>query len=392
MKLFRCDFCGNTIYFENVVCESCGHQLGYQPSENTMPSLEVQNAPEGAGNLVSLQPAGNNVWASTKNPAKTYVFCANAQHGACNWLVEYNPGADPFCKACRHNELVPPLDDPLNVERWQVIERAKKRLMYSLLQFGLPLLTRDEDPQHGLAFRFLAEAASQTPVMTGHENGIITLALSEADDAEREYRRQQFHEPYRTLLGHLRHEVGHHYWDLLVDTGGPEIDEFRKLFGDEREDYGEALKRHYAQGAPSDWQANFISAYATAHPWEDFAETWAHFLHVADTVEMASAFGVKVAPKVDQNHDMTGTIDFRPYRTANIGELIENWIPLASLMNNLNRAIGQPDPYPFILTPAVIEKLGYIQRLVFEAGQKPQVYVPPPLPSGASAPPPLPQN
>ena len=254
MKLFSCDHCGNTVYFENVECAQCGHRLGYAPEAHA---------------LVSLEPE-NGAWRAPHLPGRLYVFCANAEHGACNWLVPHDPGGDPYCTACRHNDVVPPLDSPENVRRFQVIERAKKRLFYSLLRLHLPLATRSQDASHGLGFRFLDESASAEPVTTGHASGVITIALTEADDAERESRRTQLGEPYRTLLGHFRHEVAHHYWDILVG-GTPHLDGFRLLFGDETADYAAALDRHYAQGAPPDWQEGFISAYATAHPWEDFA-------------------------------------------------------------------------------------------------------------------------
>ncbi len=266
MKLFRCDHCRNVLYFENTVCESCRHALGYWYETNM---------------LVSLEPDGNSFQAPAL-AGKRFVHCINAQRGACNWLVEYDPGGDPFCRACRHNGIIPPMDDPANLDHWQVIERAKKRLFYSLLRLRLPLATRNEDAGHGLSFEFLSEEAAAQPVMTGHESGLITLALKEADDAERERRRTAMKEPYRTLLGHFRHEVGHHYWDLLI-ADKPVLDEFRSLFGDERADYGAALQRHYEVGAPPNWQAMHISAYATSHPWEDWAETWAHFLHIIDT-------------------------------------------------------------------------------------------------------------
>jgi len=349
MKLFACDHCGHTIYFENVVCEQCGHALGYVADANAM---------------VSLEQGDNGAWHAPHLPERAFLYCANAEHAACNWLVDYNPGGDPFCTACRHNETIPPLDQPDALRQWQTIERAKKRLFYSLLRLNLPLATRNQDPQHGLSFRFLSEAAATTTVMTGHDNGIITIALAEADDAAREYRRTQLNEPYRTLLGHFRHEIGHHYWDLLVGPGGPMLDSFRALFGDERASYQEALDRHYAQGAPEGWQGRFISAYATMHPWEDFAETWAHYLHLVDTVEMASAFGVRTRPKVDQSGELTTSMDFSPYRTTHAQELIDHWVPLASLLNNLNRAVGQPDAYPFVLAPPVIEKLEFIRQVI----------------------------
>jgi hypothetical protein len=350
MKLFRCDHCGHTLYFENTVCESCGHRLGYVPEVNGLFSLEGDGAE----------------WIAPRLPGRRLAFCSNAEYGACNWLVDAGSD-DLYCRACRHNDLVPTVDDAQNLVRWQTIERAKKRLMYSLLQLHLPLATRNEDPVHGLSFRFLAEAVAPAPVMTGHESGVITLPLSEADDAEREYRRTLFHEPYHTLLGHFRHEIGHHYWDLLVANSAARQD-FLALFGDSTVNYDDALQRYYAGGAPVDWQQNYISSYATSHPWEDFAETFAHYLHLVDTTEMASAFGVRMRPRHDPREELTARIDFDPYRLDDIGALIDNWVPLASLINNLNRAVGQHDAYPFVLTPPIIEKLAFIQRLVKEAG------------------------
>ncbi|MEP7241857.1 MAG: putative zinc-binding metallopeptidase [Devosia sp.] len=351
MKLFRCDHCSNVVYFENTVCGQCGHALGYWHATNM---------------LVSLEPEADHFTAPVL-AGKSFVYCINSQHGACNWLVEYEPGGEPYCRACRHNGLVPPMNTPANVEHWQVIERAKKRLFYSLLRFRLPLATRNEDPIHGLRFEFLSDDAAEKPVMTGHEDGIITLALKEADDAERERRRTSMNEPDRTLLGHFRHEVGHYYWDLLID-GSPNLDEFRRLFGDERPDYGAAIQRHYEQGAPAGWQATHISAYATSHPWEDWAETWAHYLHIVDTTEMASAFGVRLAPRIDVSGELKTRIDFDPYRLVSIEELVSHWVPLSSLINNLNRAVGQHDAYPFVLSAAVVDKLAFIQQVVGEAG------------------------
>ncbi|WP_108397870.1 zinc-binding metallopeptidase family protein [Devosia submarina] len=347
MKLFVCDHCGNTIYFENALCERCGHQLGYIPEKNA---------------LVSLVCDGQT-WSSPAYPGENYVFCDNAKHAACNWLVSAEPGGNIFCAACRHNETIPALGHPLNLERWQTIERAKKRLFYSLLRLGLPLQTRIEDPEHGLSFRFLADEPEQGgAVMTGHENGIITIALVEADDAERESRRTSMGEPYRTLLGHFRHEIAHHYWDLLVEGKAP-LQRFRQLFGDETADYGQALQNHYANGAPVGWPQNFISAYATSHPWEDFAETFAHYLHITDTVEMAAAFGVQARPSTG-DRSLSVRVNFDPYTASDAQTLVNNWIPLASMLNNLNRAMGHPDAYPFVLSPAVVEKLGFIHELV----------------------------
>ena len=350
MKLFTCDHCGNTVYFENALCERCGHQLGYLPERNA---------------LVSLVEDGG-LWSTPAFPDDAYVFCENAHHGACNWLIRAEPGGDIYCAACRHNDTIPAIDDPSNLLRWQIIERAKKRLFYSLLRLRLPLETRNENPAHGLSFRFLADmSVAPGPVLTGHEGGIITIALAEADDAEREARRTRMGEPYRTLLGHFRHEIGHHYWDLLVDRQ-PAQDRFRALFGDERVDYGQALQAYYANGAALGWPQRHISAYATAHPWEDFAETFAHYLHITDTVEMAAAFGVRARPRAE-DASLAVHVDFDPYAQSNVQTIIDNWVPLASMLNNLNRAMGLPDAYPFILTPPVIDKLGFVHELVHDA-------------------------
>jgi hypothetical protein len=200
--------------------------------------------------------------------------------------------------------------------------------------------------------------------MTGHDNGVITIALVEADDAERERRRTSMGEPYRTLLGHFRHEVGHHYWDLLVRDGG-RLEACRAVFGDDREDYGEALQKHYARGGPPpDWQASYVSAYATMHAWEDFAETWAHYLHLVDTLEMAAAFGLGVSPPIDPSGEFGAEVTFDAYRVADVQTLVDTWLPLTFALNSVNRCMGANDLYPFVLSPKAIEKLGFIHELL----------------------------
>ena len=198
---------------------------------------------------------------------------------------------------------------------------------------------------------------------TGHDHGKITIALIEANDAEREKRRVAMGEPYRTLLGHFRHEVGHHYWDVLVRDGG-KLELCRAVFGDERQDYGEALKRHYDQGAPPGWQEHFVSRYATTHPWEDFAETWAHHLHIVDTLEMVQASGMSVRPLVDRTGDHTAAVNFDPYQAGSIEQIIGAWLPFVFAMNNVSRAMGEHDLYPFVIAPAVVQKLGFMHDLV----------------------------
>jgi hypothetical protein len=288
--------------------------------------------------------------------------------GACNWMVPAE-ATDDFCPACDLNRTIPDLSAPGNAERWRVLEAAKRRLVYALERLRLPLKSRKEDEERGLAFDFLADAGSGQPVMTGHDDGLITINIAEADSAERERRRVELGEPYRTLLGHLRHEVGHYYWDVLVRDGG-RLEAARAVFGDEREDYQQALKRHYEQGPPPDWQAAFVSAYATMHPWEDFAETWTHYLHMVDTLDTAGSFGLAVDPVVTSDPAVNAEIEFDPYRTRDVDRLIAAWLPLTVAVNSLNRSMGQPDLYPFALSPPAIEKLRFIHALV-RAGAEP---------------------
>jgi hypothetical protein len=332
-----------------VRCERCSLPLGYLSPTATLSALE----PEG------------KAWRALAFPGEVWRFCTNAERGACNWLVPNNM-PDAYCAACRHNRTIPELGVPGNEAAWRKLEHAKHRLFYSLLQLQLPLVTRAEDREHGLAFDFLADptnAGDHARVLTGHDNGLITLAVAEADDAERERRRVGMGEPYRTLLGHFRHEVGHYYWDRLVRDGG-RIEACRAMFGNEEKDYGQALRVHYDQGAPADWQDRFISAYASSHPWEDFAETWAHYLHIVDTLEMAGAFGLRLGPEGAEHRGLAARIDFDPYAAVDIGRIIAAWLPLTSALNNLNRCMGEPDLYPFVLSPTVINKLGFVHDLI----------------------------
>jgi hypothetical protein len=350
MRLFKCAVCGQLLHFENTQCVTCGHVLGYEPGQNRLLALEATGA-------------GDGEWHAVPEPDVAWRFCQNSTYGVCNWLVP--SGGDAFCLACRHNGIIPELSQPQNLANWQNIEGAKHRLFYTLLRLKLPLQTRAQNPE-GLIFNFLADSPSDAQkVMTGHDSGLITLAIAEADDVERERRRLAMGEPYRTLLGHFRHETGHYFWDRLVrDQNG--LDAFRAVFGDEQRDYQEALQLHYSQGAPADWQDHFVSSYATAHPWEDFAETWAHYLHIVDTMEMARAFNMHVEPRLDDSGALEARIDFNPYKIPSFQTIVDGWVPISFAMNSINRCMGQPDLYPFVLSPEVIGKLGFIHDLVRE--------------------------
>jgi hypothetical protein len=343
MKLFECQNCGHPLYFENTKCESCGLRLGYLPVREK---------------ISALQPDGE-LWSALAVPNERYRFCANAQYEVCNWLVPAT-SAEHYCAACRHNRTIPDLSVAGNQAHWRMIELAKHRLFYTLLKLRLPLATRAEDPE-GLAFDFIA-ADHSTPVMTGHATGLITINLAEADDAERERARNQMGEPYRTLLGHFRHEIAHYYWSQLIENSN-RLQEFRDLFGDEQQDYAAALQKHYAQGAPADWPTHFVTAYASSHPWEDFAETWAHYFHMVDTLETAHAFGLSMRPRVPSGADLATKIDFDPY-LAEMERIIEAWLPLTFAFNSINRSMGLTDLYPFVLSPTVIAKLTFVHNRI----------------------------
>jgi hypothetical protein len=236
-------------------------------------------------------------------------------------------------------------------------------LIYTIRQLRLPLVSKADDPARGLAFDFLADTADESrdaaKVMTGHLDGLITINTAEADPAERERRRTDMGEPFRTLPGHFRHEIGHYYWGVFFQKED-ELAAFRACFGDERLDYGGALAAYYANGAPPDWQRRFVTAYASAHPWEDWAETWAHYLHIIDTMQTASAFGLAPLKRMGSNQILTVRPDFDPYKTSDFDSLIENWLPLTYAVNSLNRTMGLPDLYPFVLSASALNKLRFV--------------------------------
>jgi len=352
MRSFACPACSGPIYFETRVCPHCRATLGYDPEIDAFRHLSDQATQ----------------WRGADGAAAEVVVCANNDdYQICNWLVE-SADSTHLCRACRHNRTIPDLTQPSVPERWGRIEAAKRRLFHTLLKLGLPLETKAEEQpgRQGLCFDFLydpqGEGSGQPQVMTGHDGGVITLNLIEADDAERERIRQAMGEPYRTLLGHFRHEVGHHFWSRLIDGDAAELERFRALFGDERIDYQQALANHYGDGANAVWTDAYVSYYATSHPWEDFAETWAHYLHIIDL--LATAEGVSLSLAVPKGDEATPVaVRFDPY-TASAATLAANMKPLAFSLNALNRSMGQKDLYPFNLSETVIAKLDYIAGLV----------------------------
>ena len=329
MKVFRCA-CGARVFFDNSACLSCQRELGFAPEASTLLTLDTAS---GKAELAGL----------------SYEKCSNyVENGVCNWLVLVD-SASGLCQACALNRVIPDLSQPDNRTLWLEVEKAKRRLIYSLSQLGLPLSSKRDDPARGLCFDIKADLGSDR-VLTGHDDGLITLNLNEADAAERERMRLAMKERYRTLLGHFRHEIGHYYWDRLVRDGGAS-EAFRQVFGDERSSYAEALKRHYAAVPDSNYAKRFISLYACSHPWEDFAETFAHYLHVVDTLETAQQFGFASTTAAPQDFEA----------------LMAEWFQLSVALNSLNRSMGLPDAYPFAITPPVKEKLRYVHELIHAA-------------------------
>jgi hypothetical protein len=356
--------CGRPVFFRNSVCLACRTPLGYEPHLRQLFPLE----------LVSDGTAGSEsgIWQVVSegvDPGR-YRRCANLDSPAgCNWLLAEEEAEDNprmMCIACRLNRTVPDLSVSENGVLWGRLEAAKRRVVSSLLALDLPVKSRvDQDPERGLAFDFLHSPAEGPRVLTGHDDGIITVNIEEADDSVRERVRQQLREPYRTILGHLRHEVGHYYWDRLV-AGSSWLDDFRTVFGDEREDYASAIARNYQDGPAPGWNQRHVSAYASVHPWEDWAETWAHYLHMVDTLDTALSFGLNVRKLELEIDPFDRNALYRPNDPGakRFLSFLNSWIELTAVLNELSRAMGQPDLYPFALPRPAVAKLHFIHLLV----------------------------
>ena len=348
MKIFQCTNCLSPIYFENIFCESCGYNLGYLSEQQAMIAAAAQNN----GHFITYDH-------------QRFQYCQNQPYGVCNWLVPQSSGVQ-FCDACKLNRTIPNLSNTHHYQAWKNIEQAKHSVIYNIQCLNLPLQSKEEAPDQGLAFEFLADSNNdpEKSVQTGHFEGTITINLDEADSVHRELTRKQMFEPYRTLIGHFRHELGHYYWTHLMGLTADSLVQFRELFGDERKDYGTALDEYYKSGINQNWREHFISSYATSHPWEDWAETWAHYLHIMDTLESAFAFGLTTDPQLHGVPTMSMKSEFNPYLQADFSAVIEAFLPLTFAINSINRSMGLSDIYPFTLSSTVIKKLNFIHYLV----------------------------
>ncbi|HEY2302682.1 MAG TPA: putative zinc-binding metallopeptidase [Acidimicrobiales bacterium] len=345
MRAFACGHCGQLVFFDNTACLRCGTGLGFVPDRGR---LVMVGADDGLRR------------------------CANAAVVGCNWMI---PDDDPseLCASCRLTGTRPNDREPVAQPAWEKAESAKRQLVFQLLELHLPTPGREEDPEGGLAFDLLS--SGRGPVTTGHEDGVITVDLAESDDAHRERTRTRLGEAYRTMLGHFRHEIGHFYWPRLVEADGGDLDRARALFGDERADYGEAMQHHYDEGAPATWEESFVSAYATMHPWEDWAESFAHYLHIRDTLQTAASFGMLVTgPVTDPPAQPDVFLVAAP--SADLDDesfelIIGEWLPLTYALNAVNRSMGKDDLYPFVLPAPVIEKLAFVHERIRSVGSSP---------------------
>lgn len=336
MRDFNCPNCGQRLAFENSVCLNCRSRLGFSLEDRALLVIAPEEESEHTGAVDESQ----------------YRLCANLHAAECNWLVPKGPVAR-LCTSCALTRTRPNDRDPKAMAAFANAERAKRRLIFELTELKLPIIGRSEDPEFGLAFDLLSSEGEK--VFTGHHNGLITLDLAEGDDVHREQLRIAMSEPYRTLLGHFRHEIGHYYFYRLVGGSADRTAHFTDLFGDPNADYQDALDRHYSEGAPTGWEKNYVSSYATMHPAEDWAETFAHYLHIRDTLDTSAAFGMAPAG---------ATFDRRVLGPSGFDTIIEMWLPLSWALNMVNRSMGREDLYPFVLPHAVLEKMRFIHTVI----------------------------
>ncbi|MGQ8365435.1 zinc-binding metallopeptidase family protein [Glaciecola sp. 1036] len=355
MKNFNCS-CGNRVNYQNYQCVSCNAELGFQPD-----SLEITD----------FHPVEEGLYRAS-NSDRLYKKCANYSHyNVCNWLVDADDD-DDLCLSCRMTQAIPNLNIEGNLKLWYRMEDAKRRLLYSLMKLELPFEGVAKHGNHKLGFAFLEDQVAdeygneltvKDYVSTGHSHGLITINLDEADPSKRLKMREQLQERYRTLLGHFRHESGHFFWDLLINNSDF-LEEFRSLFGDERLDYQAALQNYYQSGPAPEWEKVWISAYASMHPWEDWAETWAHYLHMVDTLETANNMEFSIGENLLLNPLKKHDHKVEQQEETIFDQMFDDWCTLSITLNALNRSMGLDDAYPFVISSSAINKLHFVHRVI----------------------------
>jgi len=350
MRAFACPVCQNFTSFERNRCQPCGTHVGLH-----LPSRSMVALTDGTATV----------------DGTTWVRCTQADPLGCNWLAAESQDAAARGR-CLADSLIrrePEPDDTIAREKLAPTAVALRRLVYQLHDLGLPIepfWRRDG----GLAFDLLSSYSTGERITIGHANGVITIDLVESLDAYRETLRVRLGEPYRTMLGHFRHEAGHYYQNILVETGpGAQryLGRCRDLFGDERAGYADAIARHYEFGAPSDWQESFISEYATMHPWEDFAECFAHYLHITDTIDTAREAGMVLHADRVRFTAPRDIVPLESYADVPIEHLLFDWKWMSLFFNRVNTAMGKNPLYPFEISEPVADKLGFVHQVLRES-------------------------
>lgn len=338
MRRFYCH-CGHEVNFHDHFCKACGRDLAYDPQIGTLWSGELRDT--------------NQFFAHTKNKQDNLLFqtCEHRHHDVgCNWLLV--KGDDHCqCIACHTTRVIPDQSHDKNANRWFRLERAKRQLFQTLIDVKLIQADRPVDFTD-LQFDFLEDKRSNPNldlehVLSGHCDGLITINAAEADEGFLHTMKEQMQELYRSLLGHFRHEIGHYFWAKFFKTERQK-QQFREVFGDERQDYAEALQAYYDANNQSHWRSRYITPYASSHPHEDWAETWAHYLHIVDTLQTAQSFGLSVYDPQEHNFD----------------HWFNEWRRVSQVMNSLNQSMGLAEPYPFRLSEMVIGKLRFIDETI----------------------------
>ena len=341
MRIFHCDRCGNVVAFEALVCPSCDVEIGYADDERRLRVI-----------VPTADPAVFQIARRATPDDQRWWRCLNSAWG-CNWMVPADAG-ETWCRSCRLTRGRPDIGRPAAIDAWTAAEAAKRRLVHQLDELALPIEMRSDSMPDGLVFDLVYLPGEGG--ITGHLDGVVTLDLAETDEYHRDDLRRRLGEPFRTVIGHLRHEVGHHYWVRLVGQTD-EVERFRRLFGDEREDYSQAVERYYA-GAGDSWdRTRFVTAYAAAHPLEDWAETFAHYLHILDVVDTAVAHHLVPADRAQML--VTDAVV-----SLEISEILDAWRPINSAVNAIAETLGAPTVYPFDPVDGVVAKLAFVHRQI----------------------------
>ena len=348
--------CGAPLFRENTSCLRCGSLTGYLPDRGWLLAFH-QHRPVAQGSVATY---------TSPLPAlagRAFKACAGRTTvHQCNWMIDATDAATQ-CLSCSLTRTTPDLSQPGASDRWAAAEHAKRHVLIQLLRLRLPVRSRHSHPD-GVWFDFLEPLPGSPPLLTGHADGLITLNLAEADPAQRAFIQEQMGESYRTLTGHLRHELAHYYWERFAKDAAW-LQQSRTLFGDERSDYSAALATHHQNGAAPDWATRFISSYASSHPWEDWAETFAHYLHMEDALHTASRLGLdlrRLHLRVDAFDRAAVQSPGSPPLDHQFMDAIDRWVLLSLAANELNAALGHPHAYPFILNAAVVAKLNAVHQ------------------------------